>query len=251
MKPVDCEALYRNGLHYDLQTTEFVDDIPFYQRMAEKYGDPVLELGCGTGRITIPVAEMGYRIAGLDSAENMLDQARKKAREKGVEIEWIKADCRDFELKQKFNLILFPFNSMLHFHDRESLEACFNQVKKHLLPEGKFVFDVFNPNFEILTRDPSKRYPHVEYADPDGRGTIMVTIKNVYDKAQQINRMKYFYSVGSDEWVIESHVRIIYPQELEALLHYNGFKTDARYGDFDETPFSSNSPKQIVICSAN
>ncbi len=247
--PMNFEALYRDGLHYDLQTAKFVDDIPFYQRISENCSGPALELGCGTGRITIPIAEKGVPITGLDIARGMLDRARKKAADKGVDIEWFKADCRDFHLNQKFSLIIFPFNSLLHFHDRESLEACFDRVKEHLAPGGRFVFDVFNPDFEILTRDPSERYPHIEYVDPEGRGTVTVTMSNTHDKARQINNIKYFYNVGGDEWIVEGRVRIIYPQELDALLYYKGFKVEVKYGDFDESPFTSESPKQIVICS--
>lgn len=252
MKPIDCEDLYRDGRHYDLQTKEFADDIPFYLRQVEKYGQPVLELACGTGRITIPLAEKGIQISGLDVSEPMLSLARKKAEEKGVPVEWIQGDCRNFKLSKKFRLIFIPVNSIAHLHDLESLEACFSCVKEHLADQGRFIIDVFNPRLDILMRDPTKRYPVAEYPDPDGNGTVVVTENNVYDTASQVNRIKWYYRIGQEkeELVVENNMRILFPQELDALLRYNGFTIEAKYGDYDETPFTSASPKQLVVCHA-
>lgn len=154
MKPIDCEQLFDDGRHYDMHTKHVVEDIPFYLRQAKKYGEPVLELACGTGRITIPMAEQGIQITGLDVSEPMLSQARRKAAMKGVNVEWVKADCRDFKLNKKFRLIFFPFNSIVHLHDLESIEACFSCVRKHLTREGRFMIDVFVPGMDYLMRDP-------------------------------------------------------------------------------------------------
>lgn len=251
MKPLDCADLYSDGRHYDLQTRDFVDDIPFYLGQIKKYGQPVLELACGTGRITIPLAEKGVRISGLDVSEPMLAQAKRKAAKKGIQVEWIKADCRSFQLNQKFHLIFIPVNSITHLHDLESLEALFSCVKEHLTDKGRFVIDVFNPRLDILMRDPTKRYPVAEYPDPDGQGTVIVTENNVYDAASQTNRIKWYYKAGEgkEERVIENNMRILFPQELDVLLHHNGFVIEAKFGNYDQTPFASGSPKQLIVCN--
>jgi len=109
---------------------------------------------------------------------------------------------------------------------------------------------MFNPRLDILMRDPTRRYPVAEYPDPDGRGTVTITENNVYDRASQINRIKCYYDVsdGKEAFVVENNMRIFFPQELDALLSYNGFTVDAKFGDYDETPFESSSPKQLVVC---
>jgi SAM-dependent methyltransferase len=249
MKPVDCEELYDNPQNYDLENA-FDYDVPFYLKQIKKYGDPVLELACGTGRITIPLAEQGIDIAGLDISEPMLSYAKKKAKEKGVTIEWVKADCRNFKLDRKFNLIFLPFNSIAHLQDLESIESCFSCVKMHLKDEGRFIIDIFNPRLDILIRDSAARYPVAEYPDPDGNGTVVITENNIYDAAAQINRIKWYYKVSGkpDEVVKELNMRIFYPRELNELLHYNGFKIEAKFGDYNESPFTSKSPKQLAIC---
>ncbi|RKX41844.1 MAG: class I SAM-dependent methyltransferase [Thermotogae bacterium] len=250
MKPIDCESLYRDPRHYDLQHKDFVDDIPFYLRQIKKYGEPVLELACGTGRVTIPIAEQGIKITGLDISTPMLSYAKRKATMKGVDVEWVKADCRGFKLDKKFKLVFFPFNSIAHLHDLESIESCFLCVKAHLEDDGRFIIDVFNPRLDILMRDPSKRYPVAEYPDPDGRGTVVITENNTYDAASQINRIKWYYKMGdqAEEIVEELNMRIFYPQELDALLHYNGFTIESKFGNYDESPFVSTSPKQLIVC---
>jgi SAM-dependent methyltransferase len=250
MKPIDCEPLYRDGRHFDLENRSFVEDIPFYLRQVRRYGQPVLELACGTGRITIPVAEAGYQVTGLDISPGMLSVARAKAAAKNLQVEWVEADCRAFDLGRRYAYILFPFNSIAHLHDLESLEACFERVREHLASEGRFAIDMFNPKFEYLTRDPTARRPVAEYDDPDGRGTVTITEDNVYDRASQVNHVKWYYSIGSrhDASVDELNMRIFYPQELDALLRYNGFTIESKYGDYDETPFVSESPKQLVVC---
>jgi SAM-dependent methyltransferase len=250
MKPTDCDALYRDGRHYDLQHREFVEDIPFYVGHAKSSGGPVLELACGTGRITIPVAAEGVDITGLDVSETMLGHAKRKAEAQGVAVEWVLADFRDFHLGRQFGLVLFPFNSIAHLHDLADIDACFSCVREHLSPDGRFIVDIFNPRLEILIRDPSERYPVDEYSDPDGRGTVVVTENNVYDRATQMNRIKWYYKIGRkrEEEVADLNMRIFFPQELDALLIHNGFTIEDKFGAFDGAPFSSISATQVVLC---
>jgi len=262
MKPGGGDGIYRDGRHYDLITAalaahrmaasaDYVDGVSFYVRQAEKCGGPVLELACGTGRIAIPIAERGVRVTGLDISESMLAHARRKAAEKGVTIEWVRADCRHFKLNRRFRLIFVAYNSLGHLHDLESVAACFLCVRRHLTEDGRFIVDFFNPRLDVLTRDTSGRYPVAEYPDPDGRGTVVVTESNTYEADTQINRIRWHYRVGEEqEYVEELNLRMFYPQELDALLHYNGFTIEAKLGDFDESAFASTSPKQIIVCRA-
>lgn len=247
---LDHEELYSNPHHYDLQVAMFVEDISFYQDQVAKYGDPVLELGCGTGRITIPIACKGWKTTGLEFSDAMLKRARSKAKNAGAKIEWIKGDFRDFNLDRRFNLILFPFNSFLHLQDRESFEACFRCVQNHLAREGRFIMDIFNPDLEILSRNPDKQHFDFEFPNPDGRGSLISATKNDFDKATQINHIQQSLYFRDEKWTYKYDVRVIYPREFEILLHYNGFEIEEKFGNFDGSAFTSYAPKQIVICKA-
>lgn len=246
----ETDDFYRDARRYDLESSKISGDVPFYEECAERYGEPVLEIACGTGRVTIPLAEKGIDIVGLDLAETMLDEARRKAARKNLEIEWVRADARNFDLGRKFRTIFIPFNSLAHFKTRKDAEGLFGSVKDHLSEGGRFIIDYFNPDLEILTRKPSEMYPNTEFTDDDGR-KVEVTENNSYDCATQVNRIKWHYRVeGVEKFSIDLNMRIFFPAELEALLHCNGFAVEFRYGDYKGTPFSSDSPKQILICRA-
>ncbi|MHA2038915.1 MAG: class I SAM-dependent methyltransferase, partial [Promethearchaeota archaeon] len=103
-------------------------------------------------------------------------------------------------------------------------------------------------NLEILQRDPSKKYQAYEYPNPDGEGTVVITENNTYDKASQINHLNNYYNVENKEIIKKLKLRMFFPQELDALLYYNGFLIEHKYGTFDEEPFNSNSNWQIIIC---
>lgn len=243
---------YLDARHYDLKFEALMrgrlNDIPFFLNKAREYGDPVLELACGTGRVTIPTAKEGFSITGLDILDSMLKEAKKKSKEENLDIEWIEGDMTDFELNRKFNLITIPavaFNWILEDND---IRKCLECVKKHLTSKGRFILTTFNPDLEILTRDPTKTFPNAEYPDPDGNGLITVRESNFYDKTTQINTVKYHYFIAGKEIINELKLRIIFPKELDALLKYNGFTIEAKYGEYDETPFNSDSKLQIIIC---
>jgi SAM-dependent methyltransferase len=248
--------LYSDGRHYDALTSFMVADIPFYVEEARRASGPVLELACGTGRLTIPIAQAGVEIVGLDQSASMLAHARTKAAEAGVSIAWVEADCRQFELGRKFALIFMAFNSMQHLHDFASLQALFGNVRKHLADGGRFIFDVFNPSIAILNRDPEKRFCEREYSDPEGNGTIILEQTSVYDDATQVNRIRwYFTRTGEgrqqeekDFRVEDLLVRCFFPEELNLLVHCLGFEIEAKYGNFGRKPFTSGDPKQIVAC---
>jgi SAM-dependent methyltransferase len=251
MQPSEPIPLYRDGRHYDeLNRSLALADVPFYVDEAKRAGGPMLELACGTGRVTIPIAQSGVEIVGLDQSASMLAYARSKAADAGVNITWVEADCRQFELSRKFALIFMAFNSMQHLHDHESLAALFGNVRKHLAEGGRFIFDVFNPSIAILNRDPSQRYVERQYEDPDGRGTITLEQTAVYDDAAQVNRITWYFSLpGEKDFRVEQlPMRCFFPQELDLLVRANGFAIEEKFSNFERKPFAGGGMKQVVVC---
>ncbi|MBN1211143.1 MAG: class I SAM-dependent methyltransferase [candidate division Zixibacteria bacterium] len=244
------DKLYKDPRHYEKWYENITYDIDFYIKQMIKYGDPVLELGCGTGRITIPAAKNGIRITGLDISPEMLDFAEQNAKRNKVSINFINADCRDFMIEKKFKTIFFPVNSILHLHSRESYEDCFSCVTKHLEKNGRFIFDVFTPSFKILTRKPSDKVLCHEYVHFDSDEIVRIFETSKFDMEKQINYAKWLIKIGDSEERLfsENNVRVFFPEELNTLLHYNGFEIEEKYGDFSESPYNSNSRNQIFIC---
>ncbi|MBN2431725.1 MAG: class I SAM-dependent methyltransferase [Acidobacteria bacterium] len=247
MKPVDCQPIYRDGRHYDRLNADVVDDIPFYGRLAG--AGPILELACGTGRITIPLAQDGHAVTGVDVSASMLRHARDKARAAGVHIRWILADTRALALRARFGLILLPFNSLAHFHDAESIGACLSAARRHLAFDGRFVVDMFNPRFDYLTRQPDERHFVARYEDPDSEEPVLVTESSSYDRASQMMHNRWHFRVGDGaEEVVPLNMRVFFPQELDAIMRCAGFAIEAKYGDYGGTPFSSSAEKQLIVC---
>lgn len=251
MKPL--RSLYYDGITYDQTFGEFADgaDLDYYRRRLERYPGQALELACGSGRLTIPLAESGFDIAGLDLSEAMLGLAKRKAERRGLNITLVFGDVRDFALEERFSTIFFPANSLSHLTTAADLAACLKCVRKHLLPGGRFLFDIFNPSLSLLSRDPEGAYPVGEHVDDTTGDTVSVTETSRYDAATQINHIEWGYrwrESGREE-TLSFEMRQFFPQEMDALLACNGFNVEYKYGDFDESPFVGASRKQIYVCS--
>ena len=132
----DGSQIYWDGAHYDAFNVPYQDDMKFYLAEAKKARGPVLELACGTGRLTIPLAAAGVDVTGLDLAGPMLARARAKAAAAGVKPRFVKGDARSFSLG-RFKLIFIAFNSMQHLAAREDIEGLFSSVARNLAPGGR------------------------------------------------------------------------------------------------------------------
>jgi SAM-dependent methyltransferase len=243
--------IYRDGKAYDNMFPGSEVDFPFWLALAHAYGGPILELGCGTGRVSIPLARQGYAVTGIDLAEAMLSEARRKAAEQQVDVEWVTADMQDFDLGETFSLVIIPANTLGHLLTLSDFEGCMRSVRRHLAPDGRFVIDYFVPKMALLLDKPGERSPFAEYFDPDANGQVVVTESYVYEPDTQIKRITTYHAIpGRDaESVGALDIRMYYPQELDALLRYNGFVIDAKYGSYEQGAFSSSSEKQLIVCA--
>jgi SAM-dependent methyltransferase len=129
-------------------------DVPFYVELAERTGGPVLEIGCGTGRVLLEIAERGIEIEGPDFSADQLGVLGGKLHTLSPEIRdrirLHRADMRNFALDRRFRLITAPFRPLQHLYTVADQIATFRTVRKHLLPDGLFAFDLFYPNYRAL-----------------------------------------------------------------------------------------------------
>ena len=135
---------YDDPAIYDLENKNFEPDGPFYLSMAQQVNGSVLELGCGTGRVTIPLARNGIDITGLDIVRGMLARAKANAGE--LPIRWIEADVREFHLGKRFDLICTTGSVFQHLLERKEQEMMLACVQEHLSPDGIFVVDALFPS---------------------------------------------------------------------------------------------------------
>jgi SAM-dependent methyltransferase len=246
------KTIYEDGGEYDrLGHHHHTDEeVTFYTAHALLgiLNGKALELACGTGRLTVPLAKQGICITGIDNSPEMLTVAREKAAHEDVRIDFVEADMRSFLLGKRFDLIFLPNNSLAHLHQLSDIQSCFSSVLRHLTENGRFIIDTFNPSLSLLTRDPEADYPVADYTRPDGK-TVSVTETVRYDPDTQISHALWRYRAESEPDVVRSlDLRMFFPQELDALLGLNGFAVEAKYGSFERTPFSRVSHQQIIVC---
>lgn len=241
------DLIYDANIYDGMNTT--LADLQFYKRWLPKSKDArILELCCGTGRLTLPIARDGYDISGVDYTSSMLDQAKIKASEAGLEINFIEADIRTLNLEEKYDLIFIPFNSIHHLYKNEDLFKTFNVVKNHLNEGGLFLLDCFNPNIQYIVEGEKKQQEIAAYTTEDGR-EILIKQTMRYENKTQINHIEWHYFINGEFNSIQNlDMRMFFPQELDSYLECSGFNILHKYGGFEEEVFNDNSEKQVFVC---
>jgi SAM-dependent methyltransferase len=228
------------------------DDVPFYVELAKEAaaaGQSVLELACGTGRISIPMAAAGVRVTGIDNSPAMLAVARGKS--SGDNPRWVEADMTSFELDERFGLALIPFRSFLHLLTVEDQKACLQRIHGHLLPGGRLALNFFNPDLVMMggwlgdrrrtrrlveKRDDTERWETARYS----------TSGQTLDYEQVDEQLNDANAVISRVYR-NMHLRYVYRYEMEHLLALTGFEVEALYGWFDRRPFTDASQEMVWV----
>ncbi len=247
------QAFYSHAKLYDLMFPGGGPAVEYYRAEAGRTGGLILELGCGTGHKLIPLASDGCSCVGLDLSPDMLAEARRKADERGVLVEWVQGDMTAFDLGRAFDLVFITANSLLHLHSADDLVSCFRSVRRHLAPGARFIFDVFNPSVPMLAEADGVRRTResLSFADPD-RGRVSVEVAETYDASAQVTRGTWYLSTDSehDFVVAPLEIRSIFPQELPLLISLGGLRLVERFGDWSGGPFSADAPLQLCVCES-
>jgi SAM-dependent methyltransferase len=242
---------FQDPANYDLEeTAPSAERIAFYCDLASEVGGPVLEIACGTGIIALPVAQRGLAVTGLDLARPMLEHARSKAEQAQLAITFVEADGRQFDLGQQFRFIYLTGNAFQAFLRREDQEALFANVKRHLAPEGVFAFDTRNPTGHSLETTSEEEF-WFRYTSVEGY-EVAVSGTQEYDALAQILHWTSYrrWHNGEQERTRITRIacRFTYPQELAALLHYNGLQIVQQYGNWQKEALEAGSSSIITLC---
>jgi len=256
-------AHYEDPAYYTKTYRDRTGDVRYYVDLARARGGPVLEYGCGNGRITLPMARFGVDVTGVDLSAPMLGDLRGRLRLEPDEVRrrvtLRRGDMRRVRLGRRFPLVICPFNAFLHLYERVDVERFLARAREHLTPRGELVFDVSIPEPSELARKPERAYfaprfiyPESQERPEDGGRRVRYSERFDYDKLRQVLfvAMEFIPMDGAERWMTPLTHRQFYPQELEALLHYNGFKITARFGDFDESLPTQESAQLILVCRA-
>jgi SAM-dependent methyltransferase len=245
---------------YDVYSTGTDGDLPFYVEEARRAGSPVLELGCGTGRILIPAAEAGLTVTGLDRAPAMLAVARRKiarldAATQG-RITLVEGDMRAFALGQRFNLVIIPYRAFLHLLTVKDQRCALGCIREHLVDGGRLILNIFDPRLDViviqqgLVGTAQKKMDEFVHPQTGRRVVIWDTIQ--YDLERQILEDERIFEEVDGEGKMVSRtynlltLRFIYRYEMQHLLELCGFQVEALYGDFQRGPFRAGG-EQVWI----
>ena len=233
-------------------------DISFYVEAAKEAGGPVLEVGCGTGRVLIPTARAGIDAVGLDLSPGMLAICSKRlgSESKAVQsrVQLVQDDMREFNLSQTFRLTTVPFRPFQHLTTVADQLSCLESIWRHLADEGVLILDLFNPSLDALVNRPVGEEFDEEpaFSMPDGRRVIRRHKTVAHDRFNQVGQFELIYYVthpdGREERLTHSFaLRYLFRFEAEHLLARAGFEVEHVYAGFDKSAYGSKYPGELIF----
>ncbi len=262
---MDLGNLYHSGPRYDQQYTGYESDIPFLVQLAEEFAgiEPVLEFACGTGRITIPIAQAGHRIIGVDISPAMLQTATDKIKlldpKPAKNVTLIEADMRTYISPHAgfHHLALVPFTAFLHLTSQTDQLAALSNFALNLHPSlGFLLVDIFNPKLKRLTDSDTTSIPFLEKQVPinNGQHILIRQTATEYFPASQNCRWTFLVNIYDavtgnlvESYREASTVRIIFPNEWRLLLQLAGFTIIKKWGNYQYQPFVDTSPRMLFL----
>ena len=256
-----------NAGGYDAVVAELYDhvvpyrdraDVTFFVDAAATAGSPVLEIGCGTGRVLIPTARAGIEITGVDLSSAMLAVCRQRLDDEPAAVQrrvrLVQADMRDFQLDRRFALVTIPFRPFQHLLAVADQLACLAAVRRHLIDGGTLILDLFNPSLDWLAnRAVGEEFgDEPEFIMPDGRRVTRRQKIVAHDRFAQVNDCELIYYVthpdGREERLVHAFpIRYLFRFEVEHLLARSGFVVEHIYAGFDKRPFGSTYPGELLV----
>lgn len=247
-------AMDRLARFFDLEYANYTDDLPLVEAYARRTGGPLLELGCGTGRLLVPLAKAGYLVTGVDISPEMLRIARAKAREAGVarRVRLVQGDYADAPLEGPYRLAFAMMNTFLHLLTQADQVRALQHWRQHLTADGLLLIEVFHPDVAQLASLDGRLELDGTWTDPETGSTVVKWLARTVDLAEQLLHVNLIYDeVNSQGQVCRTLVplelRYLWRFEAELLLDKAGFDLEAIYGDLELGPFEGSSDRMILV----
>ncbi len=270
--PPNREELLRSGTSdhyedaelYDFEYRDHGHDVSWYRGIARKLGAGVklLELGAGTGRITIPLALDGHQVTALDRMPTMLARLQDKLGAHPAaapRIEPVLGDICGMPLAtDSFALVIAPFNVLMHLYRWQDLLACFREVRRVLVPGGTFALDVLLPDLQWLTWDPDERHSVTYFTHPRTGASMVYSTNHTYDPDTQVCHVRIYYDDAprrprafkpppEPKQLVHLAHRQIFPEELRLLIATAGLELEALTGNFRSGRLAPGVDAQCLV----
>ncbi len=243
---------------YDAETASMTEDLAFYSGLAAETGGPVLDVGCGTGRVMLHLAQEGLRVVGVDVSEAMLARARRKLAvlpDLRDSVTLLQGDVLEVGLAERFGLVAVPYNGFMHFRTQEAQLRALERMRDWLLPGGLLVLDLPNPGVLYATTDDDSLVLERMFVEPETDHLVMQQSVSRLDRAGQIMHVTWIYDEVFEDGAVHRTLapialRYVFPAEMDLLLRVAGLRRIEPYGDYDSSPFEDASPRMIVLAKA-
>jgi len=239
---------------YDLEFADFDADIGLYLGYAGMVGSPILELGCGTGRLLAPLARAGYDVQGLDSSPTMIGLARERLAREGLSGADVQVgDMRTLAgcAENHYRLVFAAINAFLHLESRPDQLATLSAMRRVLHHDGILVLDVFHPTPTTLQGMDDQLRIEGQWTLPNGERIDRFSSRQVHVAEQRIETTLYYDQLLTDgrlrRTVARYATRYVHRFELEGLLSEAGFVIEGIYGSYQLEPLEDSSPVIILV----
>jgi ubiquinone/menaquinone biosynthesis C-methylase UbiE len=241
--------------YYDAENEDMTADLGLYSALAEQTGDPILDIGCGTGRVTLHLATEGYRVAGLDTSQAMLERGRRKLKNR-IDLHdlvtFYEGDALNYPLPEQYALILIPYNGLMHFRTPADQQAVLRHLSNFLRDEGQLIIDLPNAGEAFATLDDGAVTLERSFVEPESGHLVMQQSVSTLNRTEQLQYITWIYDeIGANNAVQRTvaplTLRYVFPTELDWLLQVCGLRRTERFGDYAQGPFEEGCPRLIVL----
>jgi SAM-dependent methyltransferase len=239
---------------YDAETGGRTDDLLLYSELAGEYGAPILDVGCGTGRVLLHLAQEGHKVHGVDDSRAMLD--RLDAKLKGMPrlkklVTYTEGDILKFAPEKKFKLSLLTYNALMHFHAQETQLKLLQKLRAVTADDGRLVIDLPNAGETFASQDTDTIIFDRSFIEPETGHMIMLQSTSYLDRTTQLLRVQWIYDEitedGTLKRLVVPHVlRYFFYPEMQLLLKATGFEIEDVFGGTDEEPFEDGCERMVI-----
>jgi SAM-dependent methyltransferase len=242
--------------YYDSEHHDKDEDLLFYREMAEEHGAPILIIGAGTGRIMLDLAQRGYEVTGIEMEAAMLERAHAKrdAAKEAVKarLSFLRGDALKLTLDAQFNLVVIPYNTLMHFHGQSDQIALLERCRRWVATGGALVIDLPNAGETFGAQDTGAVTLERMFIEQESGHLVMQHSVAELDRTTQMMHVTWIYDEVTADHSVKRTVatvvnRFFFFYELRLLLERAGFTIDGVYGDLDRSEFSDGCPRMVIV----
>jgi SAM-dependent methyltransferase len=248
-------AFYETVAHYyDAEMSDKSDDLALYSELAEEYGSPIFDVGCGTGRVLLHLAQEGHKVFGVDDSSAMLRLLQNKLNAMPhlkENVGYAKANILTYQAKEKYKLVLLTYNALMHFHEQETQIKLLQNLRQLTDDNGLLILDLPNAGEVFNTPETSALVFDREFIEGDSGHLVMLSSHSNLDRSTQILDVTWIYDEVTGDGSLKRlrvphRLRYFFLPELTLLLERCGFAVEEAFGSTEGDPFVDGCERMLV-----